>query len=118
MDIPSDRLETLAAALSPRRSLLQGARWTKPENQHVTLKFLGWVDGPRLDDVSGALEPVGHAHQAATLSLTELGAFPSERRARVLWVGLDDPAGLLVSLVTAIDHNAVAGGIRARVEVL
>lgn len=103
MDIPSDRLETLAAALSPRRSLLEGARWTKPENQHVTLKFLGWVDGPRLDELSAAIEPRGRAHEAAPLRLTELGAFPSERRARVLWVGLDDPAGLLVSLATAID---------------
>ena len=104
MDIPTDQLETLAAAVSPRRSLLEGARWTKPENQHVTLKFLGWVDAPRLDEVSAALEPVGRAHRAAPVRLTELGAFPSERRARVLWVGLDDPAGLLPSLATATDE--------------
>jgi RNA 2',3'-cyclic 3'-phosphodiesterase len=104
VDVPTEQLEWLAAALAPRRSLLEGARWTKPENQHVTLKFLGWVDAPRVDDVSAALEPVGRSHRAASLSLTELGAFPSERRARVLWVGLDDPAGLLPSLAAATDE--------------
>jgi RNA 2',3'-cyclic 3'-phosphodiesterase len=104
VDVPTEQLQRLAAALAPRRSLLEDARWTKPENQHVTLKFLGWVDASRLDGVSAALEPVGRSHRAASLSLAGLGAFPSERRARVLWVGLDDPAGLLPSLASAADE--------------
>jgi 2'-5' RNA ligase len=57
-----------------------------------------------LDEVSAALEPIGRAHRTASVRLTELGAFPTERRARVLWVGLDDPAGLLSSLATATDE--------------
>ncbi|MDQ4058058.1 MAG: RNA 2',3'-cyclic phosphodiesterase [Actinomycetota bacterium] len=104
VDVPTEQREALAAALAPRRSRLEGARWTKPENQHVTLKFLGWVDSARLDDVSAALGPVGRSHRAAPLSLTGLGAFPSERRARVLWVGLEDPTGLLPRLATATDE--------------
>ena len=104
VDVPIEQREKLAAAISERRSRLEGARWTKPENQHITLKFLGWVDSSRLEDVSNALEPVGRSHRAASLSLAGLGAFPSERRARVLWVGFDDPDGLLPSLATATDR--------------
>ena len=36
--------------------------------------------------------------------LTELGAFPSPRRARVLWAGLDDPQARLVGLAGALDR--------------
>jgi len=103
VDVPTEQLERLAAAVAPRRSLLEGPRWTKPENQHVTLKFIGWVDAPRLETISAALEAVGRSHGAAPLSLAGLGAFPSERKARVLWVGLDDPAGLLSGLAAATD---------------
>jgi 2'-5' RNA ligase len=35
--------------------------------------------------------------------LTELGAFPSARRARVLWAGLSDPEGRFASLAASLD---------------
>jgi 2'-5' RNA ligase len=35
--------------------------------------------------------------------VTELGAFPSARRARVLWAGLTDPEGRFAGLVTTLD---------------
>ena len=55
---------------------MTNARWTPLENQHVTLKFLGWVPAEHLDEVVSVLEDaVGH-HGPVRLGLDRFGAFP------------------------------------------
>ena len=77
-----------------RRMGVRG-RWVAPERVHVTVRFIGEVPPETFDEVSGALaRPVGR-EGALDLVLQGLGAFPSLRRPRVLWVGLaGDVAGL------------------------
>ena len=105
VDIPADLLEGLNASLASLRARpeVTSARWTTAANQHVTLKFLGWVDTEAVDPVATALALVASSHQPSTITLAGLGAFPSERRARVLWAGLDDPAGLLKALASGLE---------------
>ena len=114
-DLPPDLLEDLDHSLAPVRARpeVKSARWTVPANQHVTLKFLGWVDEGALDGVAGTLASVATSHEPSTISLAGLGAFPSERRARVLWVGLDDPAGLLAALAQDLEASLVPLGFEA-----
>ena len=69
----------------------------------MTLKFLGWVDEATLDAVRGVVVDAAARHEPAGLALDRLGVFPGPTRARVLWVGLDDPSGLLASLAAALD---------------
>ena len=104
-DLPSSLLEKLDEAVAPLRSRpeLETARWTRPANQHVTLKFLGWVGPGAVDQIVAAASSVAASHTPATITLTGLGVFPSERRARVLWVGLDDPTGVLAALASDLD---------------
>ncbi len=105
VDLPPDLLEALDESLAALRSRpeVASARWTVPANQHVTLKFLGWVDAGMLDPIAETLAAVASSHEPATVTVEGLGAFPSERRARVLWAGLDDPAGLLAALASDLD---------------
>jgi 2'-5' RNA ligase len=103
--IPDELLQRLARSSEPLRRRWPAARWTDPANQHVTLKFLGWADAGMLDDVHAACRAVASANAPAKLSLGELGAFPSARRARVLWVGLEDPAGLLARIARGLDES-------------
>ena len=106
-DPPPDLLEALDESIAPLRSRpeLVSARWTVPANQHVTLKFLGWVEVGTVEPIVASLAAVASSHEAATITLTGLGAFPSERRARVLWAGLEDPAGLLAALASDLDAS-------------
>ncbi len=78
--------EALDRAVVVARSLLAGARWVPRENRHLTLKFLGEVPEERVGEVVKALS--GLRHPPFSSPLTSWGAFPSERAARVLWVGL------------------------------
>lgn len=112
VDLPPDLLEALDESLAALRSRpeVASARWTVPANQHVTLKFLGWVDAGTVGPIAETLATVASSHEPATITLTNLGAFPSERGARVLWAGLHDPAGLLTALVSDLDPALVPLG--------
>lgn len=102
--VPPAALEGVAAQVDELRSGLPDARWVPLENQHVTLKFLGWTPRDRLDAVERALEIVAASRSGSRVRLTHLGAFPSARRARVLWVGLDDRDRLLERLAADLDR--------------
>jgi RNA 2',3'-cyclic 3'-phosphodiesterase len=114
-DLPPDLLEDLHESLAPLRARPEfaSARWTVPANQHVTLKFLGWVDSELVDGVVTTLESVASSHEPSTLTIAGLGVFPSERRARVLWVGLEDPAGLLAALAADLEPALAPLGFEA-----
>jgi 2'-5' RNA ligase len=72
---------------------------------HVTLKFLGSMDEARLAEMARALAPLdgGSAPRARRGGLI---GFPSERRARVLAVAIDDPLGEVAALATKIETHA------------
>ncbi len=66
----------------------QAIRWTPSEQMHLTLKFLGNVEGAAVEQLKSALEPLGRDFAPLHLKAEGLGGFPSTRNPRVLWVGL------------------------------
>lgn len=78
-------------------------RWSRPENVHLTLKFLGDVDEESLDGLCTILEDACAAHAPFEARLAGLGAFPSARRARILWAGIGTGSKRLRSLAANID---------------
>jgi 2'-5' RNA ligase len=75
-----------------------GARLTTRDQWHVTLQFLG--NRADVDAVGEALDAL--AVRAGPAQLGGFGAFPNERRARVLWLGLADGAALFGHLAAAV----------------
>ncbi|WP_165874050.1 RNA 2',3'-cyclic phosphodiesterase [Rubrobacter taiwanensis] len=80
-------------------------RWTKPENLHLTLKFLGEVPEGSLEEVAAALEEVRRRHAPFEAAVSGLGAFPAPRRARVVWAGISEGAGPLAALAADLDET-------------
>jgi 2'-5' RNA ligase len=69
-------------------------RWVKPEGIHLTLKFYGEVMPERLDVIEEGLRYAVAGARPIPLRLTQVGAFPTSTRPRVLWVGLEAPPAL------------------------
>jgi 2'-5' RNA ligase len=67
-------------------------RWVRDEALHATIKFLGSVPGVRLGDVRDAVARAAASMTSFAAPVRGLGAFPSIKRPRVLWVGLKTPA--------------------------
>lgn len=68
-------------------------RWVRPENLHVTLKFIGEAAPEKLDVIRGALSRV-RSEQRVELNFHGLGFFPNEKRPRVLWAGMESTANV------------------------
>ncbi len=78
-------------------------RLVVPEKIHLTLKFLGDVAEGDLDRITQALGPLGESHDPFEVSTSGFGAFPSERRARILWAGIGEGAGPLRVLAREVE---------------
>ncbi len=85
-------------------------RWSRPENVHLTLKFLGNVDEESLDDLRTVLENACADHAPFEARLAGLGAFPSARHARILWAGVGEGSERLRSLATDVDAALSSSG--------
>jgi 2'-5' RNA ligase len=79
-----------------QRRPLAGARWTFDAGLHLTLQFLGEVSAGRL---AAAREALSALHGPPfEVAVQGLGAFPDERRPRVLWAGVSQGADRLAGL--------------------
>lgn len=75
-----------------------GVRWVDPRNIHLTLKFLGDVREESLDGIVAATDSVRERHEKFEAGVTGFGAFPSARRARILWAGIGEGSERLRTL--------------------
>jgi len=94
--------DELARAIASLEQHVAGARWVPKEDLHLTLAFLGSVADARAGEVSAAVAAVLQGHVDFAVRLGELGAFPSVKRARVVWAGLNDATGGLARLADSV----------------
>jgi 2'-5' RNA ligase len=93
LEIPSAVRENLAELLKSLRAASPQTRWVRPENLHVTLKFIGEVPEARLAAIRSALAGA-HSAQPVVLDFRGLGFFPNEKHPRVLWAGIETSENL------------------------
>ena len=79
-------LNKIASFLEPLRKDFGAIKWLKPENLHLTFKFLGETDIDQVDSLKSCL--YGVKHPVFRLSAVGLGAFPDMKAPKVLWIGL------------------------------
>lgn len=101
---PLDVREALARAA--RELPVAGqVRWARPENVHITLKFLGEVGEEDLARVAEKLKPVSGRHGPFEAVVSGFGAFPSAGRARILWAGIGEGADRLGALARDVESS-------------
>lgn len=86
-ELPEELLEALAETSADLRAGVHG-RYVGPDLFHVTLAFLGEVEGSREPVIEAALEEACAGHEPFRARLTELGYF-GRRSEATLWQGFD-----------------------------
>src|SRR5512147_1564697 len=69
-------------------------RWVPADNMHLTLKFLGDVSPSNVEMLTQMLRAEVESAHCFDIHIGGLGAFPSPRRPRVIYIGIQAPAGL------------------------
>lgn len=106
---PDAALAELEEVVAPLRDAAPELRWTGVASWHLTLAFLGEVREEVVPDLQARLERAARRHPPQRLAIAGGGAFPSARRAQVLWAGIsaDDKA------LAALADSVAAGARRA-----
>jgi len=89
--LPEECRETIFRACSPMRERGGAVSWTRAENLHLTLKFLGEVPGERVEELGGLMAEAAGDVRPFDLLLEGAGGFPSMSSPRILWVGIREP---------------------------
>lgn len=86
-------------------------KWVRPENIHLTVKFLGDMEPPQLEAVSAVLERCCPSFERLCCRLEGIGAFPELRQPKILWAGLNDPQGKIQAVVETLEGELAKAGI-------
>lgn len=99
--------ELLAQQIALVQGGIPGARWEAAEKLHMTLRFIGEVEGEDVDAVTQALGRV--KARAFELVLAGVGHFPPRGEPRALWIGVREP-GPVVDLQGRIEAELRRSG--------
>ena len=86
--IAIDLPEAITERLSTMSCGLPGARWVQPEQMHLTLRFIGEVDGTMFKDIQDSL--AGIRFESFAIQLQDVGFFPPRKKPKVVWAGLGE----------------------------
>jgi 2'-5' RNA ligase len=83
-------------------------RWVRPQNMHLTLRFLGDIAPERTAELAQAMRRTVRAAAPLELSIQGMGVFPGLRRPRVLWIGLGGRTDELKKLQADLEEELAA----------
>jgi len=106
IDLPDDVRAAIQEAQAHLKQAPLGMKisWTKIANLHLTLQFLGSIQEVTIDKLKSALQATVAQQQPFDVSVRGAGAFPDEKRPRVVWVGCEDGGGRLGALARAVQE--------------
>lgn len=78
-------------------------RWTRSDQFHLTLRFLGDVPADGIEDLKKTVSNVCRNARPLSLRAEGVGFFPNPRSPRIIWVGINDQEGHLAALQQQIE---------------
>ncbi len=111
--LPDSLRQEVAASLSGLRASGADVKWVEPSNLHLTLKFLGNIEGCQVSALKEALGLSIRGMVPFQLQLEGLGAFPRTTSPRVIWVGVSVGEKELTELAQAVEGACAGLGFAA-----
>ena len=115
IDIPDAVKRELAAWFGSNRFDAAGpaVRWVKPENLHLTVRFIGDVDDGQLNVVCEKVREVAAKVSPFRILLCGTGVFPTASRAKVLWLGVREERRVFAQIKDPLETGLKQAGIPA-----
>lgn len=112
IDISNEARDKTAEYIKNLKSEFSDLRvgWEKAEKLHLTLKFFGDIDDSDFHRLSDAVFETAGQIPKFNLLTADTGVFPSQKKARVLWLGIKDEKGTLQKLAGIFQLNCAKQG--------
>ena len=108
----SDEIHQLVNKISLDLSVLKNSiRFVKPENVHITLKFLGETEESLVPGIVEAIRSVSSSVEPFVWQCEGTGVFPGMNKPRLLWIGISLGVEQIKRLGSIIDDALFKTGI-------
>jgi 2'-5' RNA ligase len=104
ISLPEDVKDRMQEAQNHLRQAVMAncVRWARPQQFHLTLRFLGGVEVESISALKESVRAACHPFAPLRLTAAGIGFFPGPRSPRVVWVGITDSARGLAPLQQAV----------------
>ncbi len=113
LELPPGVRAELDRIAQPLRTTEARVTWVRPENFHITLKFLGEVEPSYVEALKALGAQVAKRFPRSEITFDKIGAFPDTHRPRVLWIGSLQAPQALFDLQSYLDHELSKMGFDA-----
>jgi 2'-5' RNA ligase len=113
VELPDEVKKNIVELINEIKDAGPGVKWVKAENMHITLKFLGWVEDKKLDDLIEFIAKAAAGSGSFKAKFEGLGAFPEGKSPRIVWVGTVEGGDKLCSLAKGIEETLSEAGFRS-----
>jgi 2'-5' RNA ligase len=112
IELPSVVREKISEHITRLRTAApdSSTSWVRPENVHLTLKFVGEIPLDRIKDLTQAAANAAAGFPPFEIVIGNTGSFPKHGTPRVLWLGVDDYSGKLAELQASLDDECLQLG--------
>jgi 2'-5' RNA ligase len=104
IELPAHVRSEVVALQAKLEGGVSPVRWTKPDNLHLTLMFLGLVAPSDLERLAPRWAAACAECPTFLLRLGAIGSFPNSRRAKVLWLGFQDFPATAIALQDSLSR--------------
>lgn len=111
IELPDRIQQKLSEIQDSLRGTIENVSWTRSGNFHLTLKFIGEVEGEKIDRIDAILQQTLLSYKPFSIEIGGIGTFPNMSRPRVLWIGLSAGNENVRTLASSINRNLVKVGI-------
>jgi len=105
VDLPETVRLFLAEVQKALKSYAMPVKWVRPQNIHLTLKFLGDTDTAQTARIVAAMTFAAKDCPGVSLTAKNIGVFPDFKRPRVVWTGVNGQLEILKNLQRTLDDH-------------
>ena len=110
MPLTDDVCRAAAQVQHDLKRAAAGVKWVDPEKLHVTVKFLGETDESQVQGIVEAMQAAVEPQEPFAVQMKGVGAFPSARRPRVIWLGVAEGAEPLAGIASRLEDGLATLG--------
>ncbi|MCX5809103.1 MAG: RNA 2',3'-cyclic phosphodiesterase [Proteobacteria bacterium] len=111
VEIPDEIKEYIKTVVRGIAIYADGVKWVNEAARHITLKFFGEIEEEMAWNIKKSIEHIGLKYSPFVLTLKDIDAFPSKKRARVIVITLENGVDNIVDIFNDIEQNIASLGI-------
>ena len=105
IELPNEIKNKISELLHKIKQTRADVKWVNPQSIHLTLKFLGNIETGKIEDILSGIKNSSEGIKPFSVEINSISAFPKPEYPRVVWIGINEKTGTLLTLSQKMEEN-------------